>query len=200
MLSETQINSLRSSKNVVFAAFVVIGTFALYNRIFIPHENYLQTAQAYLSATNKIVKKSGFIQTNVKLKKKKLKELQDKFGFIHIKLFDPTEAEEFFSDIQAMAEETNCIIYSLNFTPTNTVSEDDQAETSCNINENCAAMNIAGNYKDILAMINKLQDRPKQVWVDSVSIEPVSNNPNLLKCDMTIRIYVISGVKGHSYD
>lgn len=200
MLSEAQIKSIRSSKNVVFAAFAVVGAIALYNWLVTPHVNYLLASQKYASVTDKLAKKSGFIRNNAKIREKKLKELQEKFKDIHIKLFDTVEAEEFFSDIQAIAEQTNCIIYSLKFSPTNTALETDQSKVSNDIRANRATLSVAGKYKDIVALINKLQDRPKQVWADSISIEPISDNSDLLKCDMTITIYAIYNEAGHSYD
>ncbi|MHC4196272.1 MAG: hypothetical protein ACYSQZ_10140, partial [Planctomycetota bacterium] len=71
-----------------------------------------------------IAKKTNTIRVVTELKKKKLEELQDKFKHIHTKLFNSVEAEEFFSDIQAIAEQANCIVYSLNFSPINTATEE----------------------------------------------------------------------------
>jgi hypothetical protein len=191
MLSEDQINSIRSSKNVVLAAFVVIEVIALYNWIVTPHLNFLQTAQRYEAVADKLAKKTRIIGTNVKLRRKKLGQLQEDFKHIHIKLFDPVKAKEFFSDIQAMAEQTDCIIYSLNFSPTDSAINAGQSEISSRITANRATFSVGGKYKDIIALINKLQNRSKQVWIDTISMEPVNRNSELLKCDMSIAIYVI---------
>ena len=199
MLSENQIKSIRSSKNVVFAAFVVIEAIALYNWIVTPHLNFLRAAQRYESVADKLAKKNRIISTNVKLRKKKLGQLQEEFEHIHIKLFDPVKAKEFFSDIQAMAEQTNCVIYSLNFSPTDSVLKAGQSEISSHITANRAIFSVGGRYKDIVALINKLQNRSKQVWIDSISMEPVDRNSELLKCDMSIAIYVIYSEGKQSY-
>ena len=191
MLSENQIKSIRSSKNVVFAAFVVIEVIVLYSWIVTPHLNFLRTVQRYESVADKLAKKNRIISTNVKLRREKLGQLQEEFKHIHIKLFDPVKAKEFFSDVQAMAEETNCVIYSLNFSPTDSAINASQSEISSHITTNRAIFSVGGRYKDIVALINKLQNRSKQVWIDSISIEPVGRNSELLKCDMSIAIYVI---------
>ena len=191
MLSENQIKSIRSSKNAVFTAFVVIEAITLYSWIVTPHLNSLQAVQRYESVADKLAKKTRIISTNVKLRKKKLGQLQEEFEHIHIKLFDPVKAKEFFSDIQAIAEETNCIVYSLNFSPTDSAINAGQSEISCQITANRAIFSVGGRYKDIVALINKLQNRSKQVWIDSISMEPVDRNSELLKCDMSIAIYVI---------
>ena len=199
MLLKNQIKSIRPSKNVMFAAFVVIEAIALYNWIVTPHLNHLQAAQKYESVAHKLAKKNLIISTNVKIKRKKLEELQEKFEHIHIKLFDPVKAKEFFSDIQAMVEETNCIIYSLNFSPTDSAPDAGQSKVNSHITANRAILSVGGGYKDIVALINKLQGRSKQVWIDSIGIEPVSRNSDLLKCDITIAIYVIYSKREHSY-
>jgi len=172
---------------------------ALYKNVIVPHTSYLQTERVYASATNKLVKKSSIFQTNIRVKKKKLQNLQSKFEQIKIKLFDPLEAEEFFSDIQAMARQANCLVSSLNFSANDTVPQNKKSKAKSYINPSFAAMSIAGTYKNILAMINKLQDRSRQVWVDSINIEPVNDSSDLLKCDIKIRIYVIysDGSKSH---
>jgi len=199
MLSEMQKKSLPHSKNVVFAALVVIGTMVLYKNIIVPHTGCLQTTKVYASATNKLAKKSSIIQTNIRIRKKNLQNLKNNFEHIRVKLFNPIEAEEFFSDIQAMAQQANCFVSSLNFSAADTASQSKQSKAKSHINSSFATMSIAGSYKNILAMINKLQDRSRQVWVDSINIEPVNDSSDLLKCDIKIRIYVIysDGSKSH---
>ena len=192
MLSQNQIKAIRSSRNVVFSALVVIEAIALFNWIVRPHVNYLRAAQIYESVADKLAKKNQIISNNVTIRRKEHKELKERFEHIHIKLFDPVKAKEFFSDIQAMAEETNCVIYSLNFSPTDSALEAGQ-EVSSHITANHAILSAVGNYKDAVALINKLQGRSKQVWIDSISIEPVGNNSEQLKCDITVTIYVIQG-------
>ena len=199
MLSQNQKQTIRSSRNVVFSALVIIEAITLYNWIVRPHVNYLRAAQIYESVANKLAKKNQIISNNVTIRRKEHKELKERFEHIHLKLFDPVKAKEFFSDIQAMAEETNCIIYSLNFSPTDSALDTGQ-EVSSHITANHVLLSAVGNYKNTVALINKLQDRPKQVWIDSISIEPISNNSEQLKCDITITIYVIHSKGEHSYD
>jgi Tfp pilus assembly protein PilO len=200
MLSQNPIKSIRSSKNAVFTALVVIEAIALYNWIVTPHVNYLRAAQRYESVIDELAKRNQIINNNVTVKKKELEELQDKFRHVRIKLFDPVKAKEFFSDMQAMAEVTNCVIYSLNFSPTDSVIDTGQSEVSSHITANHATLSVVGGYRDIVALINKLQGRPRQVWVDSISIEPVGNNTDQLRCDIEVTIYVIHGKEKQSHD
>ena len=102
--------------------------------------------------------------------------------------------------MQAMAEEANCVIYSLNFSPTDSAIDTSQSEVSSHIAANHATLSVVGGYRDIVALINKLQGRSRQVWVDSISIEPVGSNTDQLRCDIVVTIYVIHGKEKQSHD
>ncbi len=200
MLSEANIKSIRSSKNVVFAAFVFIGAMILYDRIIVPHMNYFHVMQEYALVMGDIAKKTNTVHMITEIKKKKFEELQDKFKYINTKLFNPVEAEEFFSDIQAIAEQANCIVYSLNFSPINTATEETvQSKVTNNISTNSVTLTVAGSYTNIVNLINSLQNRPKRVWTDSISIETLGDS-DVLKCELSIRIYVIYDKWRHRHD
>ena len=199
MLSENKIKPVCSLKNVVFAAFVIIGTITLYDEILMPHVNRLQAAQERVLVMDEITKKTTIIQMGMETKKRKLEELQNKFKDIHVKLFDSVKAEEFFSDIQAMAEHANCIVYSLNFSPINAaVEETAQSKITSNISTNSATLTVTGSYTNVVNLVNSLQNRPKQVWTDSISIEPIDDS-DVVKCKLCIRIYVIYDERGHHH-
>ena len=193
MLSQNLIKSIRSSKNAMYAALVIIEAIALYNWIVTPHLSHLQAAQRYEVVIDELAKKNQIISNNVTAKKKELEKLQEKFNDVRIKLFEPVKAKEFFSDMQAMAEVTNCVIYSLNLSPTNTTLDTGKLDVRSHITANHATLTVVGGYKDIVALINKLQDRSRQVWIDSISVEPVSSNTEQLRCDVVLTIYVIHG-------
>ena len=191
MLSEANMKSIRSSKNVVFAAFVVIGAITFYDHIIVPHTNYFHTTQKYALAMDDIAKKTNTVQTIIKLKKEKLEKLQNEFKHIHTKLFSPTQAEEFFSDIQAISGQTNCTVYSLSFSATNAATEEpDHSKVNKNISINSVILTVTGNYTNIVNLTNRLQNRPKQVWIDSIKIEMMDDS-DILKCELNIKIYVI---------
>lgn len=191
MLSKNWTKSTYSSRNVMLAALVLIGAIAVYNWIVAPHRNYLLAAQRYESAAGNLLKKNQTIINNITIKKKKLEELREKSKRIHTKLFDPIEAREFFSNIQGISEETNCIISSLNFSQTDSALDAKRSKAGSYITAKRVTLSVVGNYRNIVALMNKLQDCLKQVRIDSVSIRSISNNPEQLKCDMTITIYTV---------
>jgi len=134
----------------------------------------------------------------VKTKTKELTELQEQFKQICTRFFDPIETKEFLSNIQTVAEDSNCTVSSLNFSQTGSVPRTGQPETSSYITLNRATLIVVGNYGSIVTLISKLQDRLKQVRIDSLNIEPISNNSALLKCNLTITIYMLQNKEGYS--
>ncbi len=200
MLLENWTKSARSSKNVVLAALALIGVIAVYNWIVAPHANYLMAAQRYKSAIDVLAKKNEIISKNVIVKKKELEKLQDEFEQVHTSLFDPIGAKEFFSDIEVMAEDTNCIIHSLNVSQTGPARKADQSKASSYIAANHATLSVVGNYRNIVALMSKLQGRLEQVRIDSASIKLIGSNSNRLKCDITITVYIMQNKEEHAYD
>jgi len=73
MIPEHLTKSTRSAKNAMFAALVLIGAVAVYNRIVTPHRNYLMAAQQYESAVDHLDKKNQTIHHDLQLRKKNLK-------------------------------------------------------------------------------------------------------------------------------
>lgn len=191
MLLGNWTKSARSSKNVVLAALALIGIIAVYNWIVAPHANYLMAAQRYKSVTDVLAKKNEIISKDVIVKRKELEESQDEFEQVRTSLFDPIGAKEFFSDIEVMAEDTNCIVRSLNVSQTGSALKAGQSKASSYITANRATLSVVGNYGNIVALMSKMQDRLEQVRIDSISIKLISSDSNQLKCDMTITVYVI---------
>jgi len=124
----------------------------------------------------------------VKNKKKELQQLQHKSQLINASLFDGVKAKQFFlSGIQAAAEQTNCIVNSLKFPQDR--KRDSASRPSQAVEASRMTLSVTGGYRNIVALINKLQDRPERVWIDSLRIKSTAGS--LLRCNMTITIYVM---------
>ncbi len=200
MLSKEWTKSTRSSSNVVLAALALIGVIAVYNWIVAPHKNYLLAAQRYELATGNLAEKNQSIRSDVTGKKRELEKLQEQFKEIHTGLFDPIKARKFFSSIQVVSEETNCTVYLLEFSPNSSASNADKSEAISYVTVQRAILSVGGSYRNIAALMDKLQDRLERVRIDSISIKPIGNSSAQLKCNMTITIYVIQGEEGYAHD
>ena len=191
MLPEHLTKSTHSAKTAMFAALVLIGAVAVYNRIVTPHRNYLMAAEQYESAVDHLDSKNQVLRQDLTVKRKELEELQEKFRQTHLELFDPIEAGRFFSHIQDKSEEAGCIVSLLTFSTGSLASEEKRSKSNHYITKEQAALSVLGGYSNIVTLMNKLQDSPKKVCIDSVRINADDQGTVHLECKMTVSIYVI---------
>jgi len=200
MIPEHLTKSTRSAKNAMFAALVLIGAVAVYNRIVTPHRNYLMAAQQYESAVDHLDRKNQTIHHDLTVKKKELEELLGKFRQTHLELFDPVEAGRFFSHIQNKSEEAGCIVSLLTFSTGSLASGEKHSKSNHYITKEQAMLSVLGGYSNIVALMNKLQDSPKKVCIDSVRINADDQGTGHLECKMTVSIYVIHRKEEDQHD
>ncbi len=182
-----------SSKNAVLVVACCIAVIAFYNRFVAPHRNYLRAAQTYETLAGVLEKRNRIIAGYARNKKKELQQLQHKSQLIDKSLFDSVKAKQFFSGIQAAAEQTNCIVNSLKFPQDQKRDGTSRTLQGPYVEASRATLSITGGYGNIVALINKLQDRPERVWIDSLRLKSAAGG--LLRCDMTITIYAIYNEK-----
>jgi len=108
-------------------------------------------------------------------------------GFDRSRLFTPTEAEKFFGSTLQVSEQTGCMVKSFLVSPKDAVFED--KKTNGRITKKHAVLTLLGGYQNILKAVEKLQNRPQGVWLDSVSIQEGSGNGEL-ECSVGISVYV----------
>lgn len=198
MLPENWTKSTRSASTAFFGVLVLIGIIAAYNWIIAPHRNYLRAADIFESTVTNLARKNKIISSQVTTKRKELEELREKYKQSCARLFDPVEAGEFFSNIQARAEEVNCILSSLTFSNARPTPKTTRPRNDEYITAQSATLSLSGGYGNILALMDLLQDGPKQVCIDSVGINSDEHDspqgvPRTahLECGMTVTIYVI---------
>jgi hypothetical protein len=182
-----------SSKNAVLIVASCIAIIAFYNHFVAPHRNYLRAEQTYGTLVGAIDRKNRLIAGHLKTKKQELQQLQQKSQMIHATLFDEAKAKQFYSSIQTAAEQTNCVVDSLRF-PQARKQDKMSSPQGSYVSASRMILNVTGGYRNIVALINKLQNRPEQVWIDSLSIKTARGG--VLKCDMTVTIYVIYNEEG----
>jgi len=193
MLVDNLVKLSRSSRNAVSASLVLIAAIAMYNWIVAPRADYLSAAQQYESAMEKVVNKNKTIVNKVKIKKKKLQELNEQSAQLQSTLFTPEQAREFFSDLQAISEETGCIVYSINLiTNKQNPNKDGQLQDTAGIVTKSAVLSVVGVYRNITKLIERLQSRTQKVWIDSVRLRSLDNRSDQPRCDITITICALT--------
>jgi hypothetical protein len=194
MLVKHLVKANRPTRHAVSASLIVIALLAMYNWLVAPHLAYLSVVQgAYLSVVQgyesvmtNLVNKNKLIGNKVKVKRKKLQELQDKSVQLQSTLFTSDKAREFFSDLQAISEQTGCMVHSLNMIKK--YPKEKQSEETSGIVTRSAVLSVVGLYKDIPRLIQRLQARTQKVWIDSIKVLTVEYNSDRPRCDITITI------------
>jgi hypothetical protein len=186
MVIEHLVKANRSTRHAVSASLIVIALLAMYNMLVAPHVAYLSVVQGYESVTAGLVNKNKIINSKVKVRRKKLQELQEKSAQLQSTLFTSDKAREFFSDLQAISEQTGCMVQSLNMIKIN--PKEKQSENNSGIVTRSAALSVVGLYKDIPRLIQRLQARTQKVWIDSIKVLTVEYNSDQPRCDITITI------------
>lgn len=182
----------RSSRNATSASLIVIAALAMYNWIVAPHATYLSAAQRYESVTDNVVKKNKAIGNRVKTKKMKLQELREQSAQLQSTLFTPDQAREFFSDLQAISEETGCIVYSVNLITSRPGPKGGQSKDTSGVVTKSAVLSVVGVYRNITKLMGRLQARTQKVWIDSVKVRALDYSLDRPRCDVTITICVIT--------
>ena len=180
-----------SSRNALFAALVLIGAIAGYNWIVAPHRKYLLASEQRESVTQELLKKNAVVRKNLKTKESELEQLQEQFGQVRNRFFDTAGSRDFFSDIKVLAKEARCNLASLSFVPPGSRSKGAPGEKASDLTVSAATLNVVGGYRSILDFMKRLQDRPEHVQIDSISLGFIDAKPGLLKCEITVSVYVI---------
>ncbi len=182
----------RSKRNAASVALIVIAALAMYKWMVTPYTVYLSAVKGYESTIDNIVKKNKDIDNKVKTKRKKLQELSEQSTQLQSILFTHDQAKEFFSDLQAISEQTDCSVNSLNFMTSKNNPKDEQSEYTSGIVIKSAVLCVVGQYNDIARLIERLQTRTQKVWIDAVKVRTINYGSDRPRCDITITICEIS--------
>jgi len=182
----------RSTRHTVSVSLIVIAALAMYNWLVTPHADYLSAAQGYESVMDNVVEKNKTISNIVNIKRKKLQELREKSAQLQSILFTPDQAREFFSDLQAVSEETGCVVYSLNLMTNKPSPKDRDSEDTSGIVTKSAVLSVVGVYRNIAKLMERLQARTQKVWIDSVQVRTLDYSSDRPRCDITITICALT--------
>ncbi|MBC8481533.1 MAG: hypothetical protein H8D47_02580 [Planctomycetes bacterium] len=179
-----------ASRNVILSGLVMIAAIALYNWLIQPHVGYLWATERYEQVSNKLINKNKGLTVDVAGKRKTLKDLEREFESVCGYLFELEEAKQFLSNIETMAEQTDCQLRSLDFSPLDPQKANGIEESDTSVISNTAVLSLTGGYSNIVALINKLQNQQGRVWINSINITLL---PRVgLTCEITIKFYIIS--------
>lgn len=172
------------ARNATSASLIIIASVAMYKWTITPQSSYLSAAKGYESAMNKVIEQNTMITTRVAARKRKLQELQESSSQLQSALFTGSQAKEFFSDLQVIAEQAGCVVQSTNFVTEKARSE----KNHLGIETKSADISVMGVYQDIEKLVGRLQARDQKVWIDFIRMHTVDQNSDTIICDLTVTI------------
>ena len=173
-----------SKRNATSAALIVIAAFAMYNWMVTPQATYLSAARGYESAMNKVVEQNKSIARQIEIKKKELQVLHEKSAQLQSVLFTHNQAKEFFSDLQVISEQAGCVVHSINFIADKRNPENERL----GVVTRSAAISVVGVYRDIVKLVERLQTRTQEVWIDELEVQTLDPSSDKARCDLTVTI------------
>jgi hypothetical protein len=181
----------RSSRNAGAGSLILIAAFAMYNWIVAPHADYLAAAQRHEWAVSTVARKNEHISKLVQIKRAKLKKLREQSSQLMNTLFTTDKAKEFFEDLQAISEQSGCTVYSLNFINKASDSHAVHPADNSGVADRSAILSVIGSYENIIKLLERLQMRSEQVWIDSMRMQTLDYRSANPRCDITLRIHTI---------
>ncbi len=190
----------RSTRNAFFGSLILLGAFFVYGHTVEPYTAYLFAMHRYDAALDGILAKHDEIENSLKTSRQKLDELTVEFAQVRNILHTPSQAEEFFSDLQAISVETECPIYSLTFIADEPSPEVKQVEQGMGVTAKKAVLSVTGMYGNIMRLIERLQTRNRKVWVEKLEMESINSDVAQIKCNIIIKIYTIQNKEAARYE
>jgi len=194
----TKVN--RSTRSAFLGSLILLGALFIYGHTVQPHTAYLFAMHRYDAALDGILSKHDEIENSLKTDRQRLDELTVEFAQVRNILHTPSQAEEFFSDLQAISVETECPIYSLTFIADEPSPEVKQVEQGMGVTAKKAMLGVTGMYGNIMRLIERLQIRNRKVWVERLEMELINNDVAQVKCSIIIKIYTIQNKEAARYE
>lgn len=183
-----KVNSL--SRRTVFSVLIVIAGVATYNWMVAPHTTSLFATMNYEDALADVAEEKERLTAAIASQQKSLKSVQGQFANLQNLLFTSESAKKFFSDLQAIAREEGCALYSLDFQAGDRKSK--RANRIADKLAQTVALGVIGEYGQIATLLERLQKRTQKVWIE-LEMEAVDDHTTKIKCLITITIYMFPG-------
>jgi len=191
MLMNALVKSSRSSRIAFSAAIVGIFTIAAYNWMVSPYTKYLYATQQYELMVCDVAKQNQIIKNKEVVKKKEIEQLRAELTKAQTALFTTVESDRFYSDLEALCNQANCAVYSMNFLSGNSGELSTSEENGNEIIENSAAVSFVGSYGNIINFLSKLTNRDQKVLLRSLKLTASGNRSSPLVCEVLITVYTV---------
>jgi Tfp pilus assembly protein PilO len=180
----------RSTRTTMSMSLIAIAGIAMYGWIVSPHVAYLHAVQKYEPVVKEVAKEKDDLCTALGLKQQRLQTMQSELSKLRDRLFTPDEAQGFLDSLETSCQKAGCSVTSIEFPGDGSRAETAKATELPVVQVRRANLVVIGQYGQIVALLERLQDRPQQVGTDSCRIELLDVASARLKCDLTMTIWV----------
>lgn len=173
------------------AALLIIGVLAVCNWVAGPYVGYLRAVQQLEPVVGQMAEEKDRIHGNLGLKFRQMRTMQQELADIRAGLFSRGEAGEFLRNLPALVEQTGCIIVLADFTDGDAGSarRGDEPDT---LEVSGANLTVLGQYEQLIALLERLQNDRRKVWVDSCQVERFDADRGLCRCRLAVTIYALA--------
>lgn len=178
-----------SKRNMFIAACVPIAMVALYNWFITPHLQCLRAAQSYENAVEEAEKTNRIVDAEIQIYQKKLGKISEQFRQKGQEFFGMDDAFGFLGSIQSKAEKNQCFVSKLYFLPAKQLAVSDN--NSVDIWQYQVNFTVAGQYQNIVKLLDSLQNRKEKVWIDAIDLRLNDQTTGMLICNLSVSIYTL---------
>ncbi len=191
MLLDKMTSLDKSSRHALYAALLIVSGLAMYAQIVSPHVDRLQAVQHYEPVIDKMIGKQADIKNMLVDRRKVLEDLKEQFREVSYTVFDPNQVETLFGNLEELAEQFACSISKMDLS-TDKTQIIVGAETDPSYVESLeTTLTVLGEYSQLSLFVDCLQHQERQIWLTALDIEMTKDQERILKCDITINLYVL---------
>jgi len=191
VLLDKMTNLDKSSRNVLYAALLIILGLAMYAQIVSPHVNRLQAVQHYEPVIDKMIGKQVDIKSVLVNRRKVLEGLREEFNEVSYTVFDPNQVETLFGSLEQLAEQFECSIAKMDLSADKRDIIVGEETDPSYIESVETTLTVLGEYSQLSLFVDCLQHQERQIWLTALNIELTKGQERILKCDITINLYVL---------
>jgi hypothetical protein len=182
----------QSAKTVMSAVVIIVAGVAAYGWVVSPHVAYLRAVQKYEPVVEDVARQKIAVSGALGAKRRRLEAIRSELALLRTEFFTPVEAVTFFSGLKQLAEENGCTVDFIDFT-FDSGPRDEETSPGFSIAGHHASLSLIGQYSDLVAMFEQLQQRTQEVSIDSSWIELSDVRTGRLKGRIALTIWVITG-------
>jgi len=171
------------------AAPFVIAVAALYNWVISPHVGYLHAMQRLKPVMERMAEELDAVCGSLDEKLSTMRAMRGELAKVEEGLFTPEQSKAFLHNLQALVEESGCVVTTVDFTREKDLKRAEDPNVPVTVETSHADLTVAGQYEQIVALLRMLRERPQKVWVDSCRLDLVDPRTGRLECQFGLTLY-----------